>query len=263
MILFNRRREGEVSKVKLETFIKKPNYSEGETDIIREMLSTSEKLLYKNYEYVSIKGKRGRKVPLLYSKSTKEAVDALIKFRNDAKINKNNIYKFANSKDGFIRGNDALQKCISKCDLKHPELIKSTNMRKHVATVAQVMNLNNNDIELLSNHLGHSLNVHHKYYRLHESTLETTKVVKLLSLVNSGNISKYKNKEMEDIQLEDIINEEIEQGSNEVNEETEYEVDNPDEVQIPTNLDYNTDIELNELTNIFKAQSSEIVRRKR
>ena len=130
------------------------------------MLSPSEKLLYKNYEYVSIRGKRGRQVPLLYSQTTKQALDTLIRFRSNVGINEDNKFMFANSKQGFIRGNDAIQRCISKYYLKNPELIKSINIRKHVSTVAQVMNLNNNDIEFLSNHLGHNLNVHHQFYRL-------------------------------------------------------------------------------------------------
>ena len=205
LIMFNRRREGEVSKIKLTTYTERPDYSEAETDLLKQSLAPSEMLLYDKYHYMNTTGKRGRMVPLIFSNNTKLALDALVQHRETCGISSKNKYLFANSKQLYIRGNDALHKCISRCNIKRPHLIKSTNMRKHVATVAQVLSLSSGDIEHLSNHLGHDLNVHHQFYRLHESTIETTKIVKLLSLVNSGNIPKYKNKNLDEIDLDDVV----------------------------------------------------------
>ena len=71
----------------------------------------------------------------------KEALDALVKFRAEIAILPSNEFMFANTKLSYIRENDALSKCISRCDLKKSELIKSTKLRKYAATVAQVMYL--------------------------------------------------------------------------------------------------------------------------
>ena len=67
IIVFNRRREGEVSCVKLEQYTHKPDYNDYETDICRDSLSDTEKILVKQFNYMSTRGKRGRRVPILYS----------------------------------------------------------------------------------------------------------------------------------------------------------------------------------------------------
>lgn len=43
-----------------------------------------------------------------------------------------------------------------------------------------------NEQEWLANHMGHSLNMEKEYYRLHESTIEITKVGRLLTKIDSG-----------------------------------------------------------------------------
>jgi hypothetical protein len=39
---------------------------------------------------------------------------------------------------------------------------------------------------MLANHMGHSINIHKEFYRLQESTIEITKVGRLLAAVDSG-----------------------------------------------------------------------------
>ncbi|XP_069134400.1 uncharacterized protein [Argopecten irradians] len=75
----------------------------------------------------------------------------------------------------------------SKAELEYPERVGSTNMRKYIATVTQMMNLNDGELEWLSNHLGHSINVHREYYRNQESAIELGKVAKMLLAVDAGN----------------------------------------------------------------------------
>ena len=89
--------------------------------------------------------------------------------------------------------------------LKKTHHIKSTKLCKHVATVAQVMALNPGEIGHLSNHMGHSENVHKEFYRQHESVIEKTHILKILQLVNSGKIKKYKGKILKEVLIEDII----------------------------------------------------------
>ena len=52
-------------------------------------------------------------------------------------------------------------------------------MRKYLATVVQIMNLSENEMDLAT-HLGHDLVIHRKYYRLPDSTVELSKIAKLL-----------------------------------------------------------------------------------
>ena len=67
------------------------------------------------------------------------------------------------------------------------------------------MHLDNDELGNLSNHLGHSDNVHKTYYRLQESVIEKTCVVPLLNLVNNDQIAKYSGKKLNQVPIEDLI----------------------------------------------------------
>ena len=81
LIVFNRRREGEVSQVKLETYTQMLNYDEMETDVFTQTLSTIEQYLCENYSYMTTVGKRNRRVPILYPHHIKVALDSLVENR--------------------------------------------------------------------------------------------------------------------------------------------------------------------------------------
>ena len=89
--------------------------------------------------------------------------------------------------------------------LQKPHLIRSTKLRKHVATIAQILVLNGDELGHLSNHLGHSEAVHRDFYRQQESVIEKTHITKMLELVNTGNIAKYKGKSLDEVTLDDLI----------------------------------------------------------
>jgi len=57
------------------------------------------------------------------------------------------------------------------CDAKKPLLITSTKLRKHVATLSQIINLRQNELDILASFLGHDLFLHQNYYRLPQDTL--------------------------------------------------------------------------------------------
>ena len=58
--------------------------------------------------------------------------------------------------------------------------ITATNMRKYLATIAQVMNLRESEMDMLASHMGHDLAIHRQYYRLQDSTIELSKIARLL-----------------------------------------------------------------------------------
>ncbi len=67
-----------------------------------------------------------------------------------------------------------------------PHLLRSTGLRKQIATVSQVLNLKNNELDLLAKFMGHDIRVHRQYYRLPEETLQAAKVAKMLLLMEKG-----------------------------------------------------------------------------
>ena len=50
--------------------------------------------------------------------------------------------------------------------------------------------------------MGHDIQVHREYYRLHESTLECAKVSKILAVVDKGSISEYIGKPLDEIDVD-------------------------------------------------------------
>ena len=133
----------EVSKLKLKQYTHQPNYDDYETDICRESLSATEKILTNHFKYMSTLGKRGRRVPILYSRLIAKALDILVANREKAGIQQGNEYLFANSSSNYIRGCDAVRELVDEYSSKHkfqkPHLIRSTKLRKHVSTVAQIL----------------------------------------------------------------------------------------------------------------------------
>ena len=143
LIVFNRRREGEVSQVYLETYTEKPDYASLETDTIRDTLTPMEQYLSQSYYYLSTRGKKDRRVPIIYPALIHDALQTLVQNRENCGIHSGNKYLFPNSVDNHIRGSDVLRELVSKCNSKHPLekplRIRSTILRKHVATVAQIL----------------------------------------------------------------------------------------------------------------------------
>ena len=107
-----------------------------------------------------------------------KALDILVQNTEKAGIQPNNEYLFANSTSNYIRGGDVLRELVEQCHSKHPlkkpYLIKSTKLRKHVSTIAQILVLSGEELVHLSNHLGHSEAVHRQFYRQQESFIEKT-----------------------------------------------------------------------------------------
>ena len=84
VILFNRQRQGEASKMKLEDCLNRPKQNGAE--MVMQSLSAFEEQLCRSFDKVVIVGKRGNVVHLLMAQKTKEALDMLIKYRSHAGV---------------------------------------------------------------------------------------------------------------------------------------------------------------------------------
>lgn len=129
------------------------------------------------------------------SKLETTAISTLNSLRDKVGINKENVFVFsAPTRDSvnFLRGNDAMRKILNCVpEIECPERIRSTAMRKYCATVRQLADLDENSMRWLADHLGHNLDVHREFYRLRESTIEITKVARLLCAMDEGNVSQF------------------------------------------------------------------------
>ena len=68
--------------------------------------------------------------------------------------------------------------------------------------IHQVVDLKEGELEWLSQHLGHTIDVHRSSYRLQESTTEIAKVSKILLAIDDGNVNKFQGKSFADINID-------------------------------------------------------------
>eukprot|EP00057_Strongylocentrotus_purpuratus_P022884 XP_011677358.1 PREDICTED: uncharacterized protein LOC105444594 isoform X2 [Strongylocentrotus purpuratus] len=211
-VLFNRKRSGEVERMTVE------NYKKRTGDLNKDVLQGLNKLekeLCKKLTRVEIPGKRGRTVPVLLTQEMKEALDVLAEesIRQDAGVLESNMYLFA--RPGCTtpyRGCDAVRKFARMSKAEHPENITSTQLRKHVATMSQILCLKDNELDVLATFMGHNIKVHREYYRLPENTLQVAKIAKILLLMEKGQMNKCSGMSLDSINVD--LNEACEEDNN-------------------------------------------------
>ncbi|XP_059195919.1 uncharacterized protein LOC131986187 isoform X2 [Centropristis striata] len=198
VILFNRRRSGEVSKIPVSAYLShNPSDPQEEVNLA---LSDLEKKLCQHFRRIEIRGKRGRKVPVLLTPPVQAALDLLIRKRQECGVLPENTYLFARPSTLIcFRGSDCLRHFAKVCGAKNPESLTSTKLRKQTGTLSQVLNLTNTELDQLADFLGHDIRVHRQFYRLPEGTLQLAKISKVLMALEQGCLAEFKGKSLDDI----------------------------------------------------------------
>lgn len=162
-----------------------------------------EKQLTKQFKRIVIRGKRGRGVPILFTLNIQKTIKFLLAVREATNfIDKQNPYLFAlHNSMNCLRGSDAIRKLSQESGANNPENLTSTKLRNQVATVAQLLNLSEGDIEQLATFLGHTKDVHKNFYRLSESTFQVAKVSKLLLMMEKGQGHEFRGKNLDEIEI--------------------------------------------------------------
>ncbi|KAL1448330.1 hypothetical protein WDU94_015616 [Cyamophila willieti] len=228
LVVFNRKRVGEVSKVKRSTMtMRNPSAMDNGTNEM--LLDGIEEKLMSFMTRIEIRGKKKRGVPLLLTPHMVKCVDILEKYRHFF-IPENNIYFFANNTNGFIRGSDVLRRVTMECEVQN---ITSTTLRKHLATTAQIMSLDSSQLERLADFMGHRLDVHKDFYRLSNDIQDKSKLIKLFLCLRKGTkyINNIKNKTFDNIvitdeMLQELLTEDIEEEEEEDEDADDKEVSN-------------------------------------
>lgn len=199
IILLNRRRPAEVAQIKINTF-KSVNLScEKETEF-DSCLTETEKILLNRYSRFIVEGKRGRGVPILLSPDMKTHLELLLETRHN--FVQNNDYIFHSGGAYFIDGTRTLRKYAIKSGAQRPNSITATRLRKHLATITQLLQFSESDLEQLSNFMGHTLKTHCDMYRMPDDVYQTAKVSKLLLLMTEGGAEQFKGKSLEEIDVD-------------------------------------------------------------
>ena len=199
LVMFNRRRSGEAERMKVSDF---QNRKIEENSDVLDGLSRWEKKLCAGLHHAVICGKRGRRVPILLTGQMIEDIELLISQRGPVGVDESNGFLFARPSGNFpYRASDCLRKFADESSAEHPEYITSTKLRKHVGTMAQVLSLRNNELDLLAGFMGHNIDVHRNFYRLPENTLQVAKISKLLLLMEKGTLANFAGQSLDDINV--------------------------------------------------------------
>jgi len=206
LILFNRRRQGEVSRLTVDCYSRNANAGRRFTEV-EDCLSTVEKKLCSFFTRIELAGKRNNCVPLLITAEQKEILDYLVEpdLREKAGISEANPYVFALGRGSLmhVRGHDALRYFSQSCDAVKPELLRSSAFRKHLATMSQVLNLKRHELDQVAKFMGHDIRVHREFYRLPVDVVQTARVVRVLMAMENGTVSQFRGKSLEEIDVAD------------------------------------------------------------
>lgn len=233
IILFNRKRSGEVEKITMDHYdkgITNPQI-EPHSEVI-DKLSPLEKQLCTKLTRIEIRGKRNRRVPILLSPSMLAGLQRMVELRK-GRVVEDCRYLFARigNCETPYRGHICLNEIAASAGVSNPEAFKSTKLRKHLATMSQMLEISQSDRQILANFMGHSDAVHGKYYKLPDTILDRCKVAQVLIALNSGK-AEYRGRSLEDIQATDVMLEDLGRQENDTSE-SESEDPVADEEGIP------------------------------
>lgn len=68
--------------------------------------------------------------------------------------------------------------------------------------MSQLLSLEDNQLDLLAQHMGHDIKTHRDYYRLPEDTLQVAKLSKLFLLMEQGNVKNLSGRTLDNVLLE-------------------------------------------------------------
>lgn len=163
LIVFNRKRVGDVDKIPLSCYDTKCDASPDSA--IYESLDQSERLIASSYTHFYTRGKKHSVVPVMVPKRQIPSLDLIIKLRPLAKVTAENPYLFGKQELSFFNGSHALRYLSERSGIENHNLLRSTTLRKQIATMSQVMNMKSGDLEVLAGYLGHTIDVHRSFYR--------------------------------------------------------------------------------------------------
>ncbi|XP_057321998.1 uncharacterized protein LOC130665565 [Microplitis mediator] len=187
LLLFNRKRPGELERASIEDYRSAKKFSESNKQEY-EKLSENDKKMVDNYLRFELGGKLDRNVPVIVWKEGQESIEMILKYRREAGIHEKNPFIFALPGFDNCARHRHLQACqlireyASESDASHPETLRATNLRKHFATTVASLKIAESEIYDIANFMGHDEQIHRHHYRQTTLSRDLCGVSKILEV---------------------------------------------------------------------------------
>lgn len=137
-------------------------------------------------------------VPVIFTEETVSAIKLLVRCRTSTYIDKSNNFLFAcGLGKNRLRGWDTIQGITKNIQLINPKLLTPTRTRKYLSTILQLLDMTESELTWVTNHLGHTKDIHKGWYRQEDSTIELTKIAKVLVAIDNGDSRDVQNKKID------------------------------------------------------------------
>lgn len=198
IIVFNRRRVGEIKNMLLRNFYRRVIISDqyvaeqcNDETSSDEALENIKQLIKSR---VKIRGKLNRTVPVLLKHIIDDSLTLLIRNRRKAGIPITNGFLFAlpsdPNKTRIIDACALMRKFSTLCGADNPTSLRGTNLRKQFASLCSTMNLSDNDVTNVANFMGHDDQIHRNIYRHNPLQKEIVQMTTLLEVAQGRNVTK-------------------------------------------------------------------------
>ena len=182
--IFNRKRGGEVQRMKCEDFRKGHTLTSPEEEVL-ENLTATEKKLVDILERVEIRGKFNRPVPILLTPAMVKCIQRLLKLREEKNIDSPYLFASPTGEHPY-RGSDVIRHYSAAVGVKDRTIFTATSLRKQLATLSQALQVNKMGQDQLAAFLGHDIRVHRNIYRQPLAVIQKAKVATVLFQLNRG-----------------------------------------------------------------------------
>lgn len=200
ILLFNRKRACEVQCIKLNSYVNRAQTHETHDEVLK-LLTDAERRLVNKLVLIRTEGKNEQPVPVLLTENHVASLTALLNVRQHH-VESSNPYLFPDTSSKKHHSvARALRQYCNNAKLECPSFITSRSLRRHVATMAQLLALGEQGVEGLARFMSHTGSVHANFYRLPEDTMILAKTSKILYAMEAG-VSKYAGKTLAEIDPE-------------------------------------------------------------
>lgn len=130
-------------------------------------------------------------------------MELLAEMRNTCGFPGNNQFMFGQPYAwSAYNGGECIKKLASECGARDPEVLTLIKLWKHMATMSQILNLDENEADQLADVLGQENRVHRQFYRLPQGTFQLAKMSKVLMSIENGTLSQYKGMALGNIKVD-------------------------------------------------------------